>query len=350
MPYEQASRKHSRALDVAVSRLPPRNAAPIKAFLERERLGDKSSATLAQAADYLGRLARFIHDAPLASVTPAQLDAFFSDLSQSSGPTTLHLAAGKIRRFLRAVTPRAGFEELEPHTRVGRRGQKQLRVPITEAERDALLAAASDDLQTQAILWALWDTGMRASELVGLNVGSLEPDDGGAYLTLPADGQDFKTGARRIYVVDCVGALQAWRSAHPLAGDPLAPLFLGFRGRHHHGRLWPNTINDKLRRLCRDAGLRHVNPHLFRHTRATRAARENWSAGKANAFFGWAPGSTEWATYEHLRDSDVRDQVRRDAGLDGLGRLAQADPRAALRAAVAAAVAETLRSVGLARP
>jgi hypothetical protein len=66
---------------------------------------------------------------------------------------------------------------------------------------------------------------------------------------------------------------------------------------------------------------RSVNlcPHDFRHTRATEAARDNWNEEKMRCYFGWKPGSRMPSLYTHLALGDLREQVRRDAGLDDHG-------------------------------
>ena len=90
--------------------------------------------------------------------------------------------------------------------------------------------------------------------------------------------------------------------------------------RHPLVACWPNAVNKLFDQFTKRAGLRHMNPHLFRHTRATRAATQGWNEPQMRAYFGWGPGSEMPSHYIHLSARNMEDQVRRDAGVDELGR------------------------------
>jgi len=222
---------------------------------------------------------------------------------------------------------------------------------ITLAELEALLRAvgqvegralAANHAEHRAVLWALWDSGMRISELLSIRLGGCVFDErGGARLTLPPDGIDLKTGPRSIYVIECVGALKAWLAHHPDPRDREAPLF---PSPIDGTTLNASTVARALAKYCQRAGIRHIHPHLFRHTRATRAAEAGWNEAELRAYFGWAPGSAMASHYVHLAQAHMEERVRKDAQIDPLGARIRADPHAAM----AELVASTLHALGIA--
>lgn len=95
---------------------------------------------------------------------------------------------------------------------------------------------------------------------------------------------DGKTGKRPIMLVNAVPLLAAWMGYHPLRDRADAPLWIstGTRrnGKTHFERtgelhsLSGNSVYDILRKLGERAGVKkRVNPHAFRHARATELAR-----------------------------------------------------------------------------
>jgi hypothetical protein len=100
-----------------------------------------------------------------------------------------------------------------------------------------------------------------------------------------------------------------------------------------------------LRALAKRAGLRHINPHLFRHSRATRAAESGWNESVMRTYFGWQPGSRMASHYVHLAQGQIEERVRKDAHLDPLGARLQADPQRAIADVASAAAATSSAAV-----
>jgi integrase len=193
---------------------------------------------------------------------------------------------------------------------------KAERRPITRDEFDRLLEATKQlqprklRVKAAALLWVLWDSGMRISEILSLRRESvIHEKSGGASLVMPADAQRLKTGPRTVFVLDCVPHLDAWMRDMP-GKSPKTPLF--------PSRINPRramiaaTATTLLNRITKRAGIRHVHAHLFRHTRATRAAEAGWNEFEMNAYFGWRPGSAMAAHYVHMNRLHLHDRVRRE--------------------------------------
>ncbi|MHB8633585.1 MAG: hypothetical protein ACYDBQ_06400 [Thermoplasmatota archaeon] len=92
---------------------------------------------------------------------------------------------------------------------------------LTASDVQALLQAHPEPRE-KALFAVLHESGMRASEICALNVGSVEFDQYGAILTLPKKAPGLKTGARRVRLLDGAPYLQAWYEAHPHKANPRA--------------------------------------------------------------------------------------------------------------------------------
>ncbi len=81
------------------------------------------------------------------------------------------------------------------------------------------LIAATNHQRDRALLFALYESGCRISEILKLKVGEVNFDRYGAYFVV-----DGKTGQRRIRLIDSVPDLQAWINKHPLRDNPNNPM------------------------------------------------------------------------------------------------------------------------------
>lgn len=79
-------------------------------------------------------------------------------------------------------------------------------------------------------------------------------------------------------------------------------------------RRGPAGISALFRHLGLRAETRRVHPHLFRHTRATEAAKHSWNENRMRMFFGWGQWSQMPNYYTHLSPEVLREQVLADAG------------------------------------
>jgi integrase/recombinase XerC len=110
----------------------------------------------------------------------------------------------------------------------------------------------------RAILELLYASGLRVSELCGLDVDAL--DRAGQTVRVLGKGRKERIVP---YGAPAARALQGWLARR---GERPGPLFTGARG----GRLGVRAVHTLVRRAARAAGLtRRVSPHTLRHTFAT---------------------------------------------------------------------------------
>jgi len=132
-------------------------------------------------------------------------------------------------------------------------------------------APTADDVlatRDRAMFELFYSSGLRLSELAGLDLGDVNLQAGEAQVT----GKGRKT---RIVPVGkaALDAIAAWLvQRQPLARENTAALFIGQRG----SRLTPRSVQLRLQRWARLAGLgQHVHPHMLRHAFATHVLQSS---------------------------------------------------------------------------
>lgn len=108
--------------------------------------------------------------------------------------------------------------------------------------------------------------------------------------------------------------LSNWIEHHPLKDDPEAPLWVGLRTKNYCKPLTYDCLRKLLRKIAKRAGIKKdVNPHNFRHSRATNLA--NWmTEAQMDEYFGWVPGSRMASVYIHLSGRSLDEVILRIYG------------------------------------
>lgn len=154
------------------------------------------------------------------------------------------------------------------------------------ADEDALAA------RDRAMFELFYSSGLRLSELVGLDLDDINLQTGEAQAT----GKGRKT---RIVPVGraALDAITAWLTQRPLlARDPSPALFISQRG----SRLSPRNVQLRLNRWAVQAGLsQHVHPHMLRHAFATHVLQSSGDLRAVQEMLGHASISTT-QVYTHL--------------------------------------------------
>jgi integrase len=180
---------------------------------------------------------------------------------------------------------------------------------LTEEEVKKLIETAETP-QTKALVATLYESGCRIGELFYLKIGQVKFDEYGAQLFVTG-----KTGFRRVRVIASVPYLSDWINRHPQKDDPEALLWM-------NNWLKPCTyggIANMLRRISRKAGIKkRMNPHNFRHSRATYLANFLTEA-QMKEHFGWTQDSKMAAVYVHLSGRDVDKALLKVYGIESGG-------------------------------
>jgi integrase/recombinase XerC len=180
-------------------------------------------------------------------------------------------------------------------------------------------------LRDQAMFELLYSSGLRLSELVGLDLHYVRSADyeSSGWLNL-AESEVVvlgKNGKRRTVPVGAVAcaALKKWVTARPALATAqahpadAAALFVGTRGR----RIAPRVVQLQLARLAQAANLpAHVHPHVLRHSCASHLLQSAQDLRAVQEILGHANISTTQIytrlDFQHL--TKVYDQAHPRAG------------------------------------
>jgi integrase/recombinase XerC len=146
------------------------------------------------------------------------------------------------------------------------------------------------EIRDQAMFELFYSSGLRLSELVGVDLADLNLQSGEVSVT----GKGNKT---RIVPVGekARSAIQAWLALRIAAADELA-LFVGQSGK----RLGQRSVELRLARWVRRVGLnQHVHPHMLRHAFASHVLQSSGDLRAVQEMLGHASISTT-QVYTHL--------------------------------------------------
>ena len=204
-------------------------------------------------------------------VTPAQwtregLEATLRDLFQAGqSPASASRSLAAWRSFSRFCR-RRGLIETDParaiaFPRRSRRLPRTLPSRDLESALDRLTGADPASVRDRALLELAYGSGLRLSELVGLNHGDV--NRAGELLRVRGKGRRERIVPM---VKSAVEALDRYLASRAADRRPDQPVFLGARGR----RLSPRSVQAMVKlRLGQIAGGLGVTPHALRHSFAS---------------------------------------------------------------------------------
>lgn len=130
---------------------------------------------------------------------------------------------------------------------------------LTREEMARLLEAAQEDDFHLALVGLLGQLGLKKKELVGLKLNDLELDDPRPVVVIRYSGKLRKKSRRLPLPRELAGALRRYRSLREIQGSSFLDPLVTVTGRQ---------VNNILVKLCRQAGIRRVNPQILRDTTA----------------------------------------------------------------------------------
>jgi len=156
---------------------------------------------------------------------------------------------------------------------------------------------ATLSLRDRAIIMTLYESGCRIGEFIKMQIKDLSFEKPGCILMVQG-----KTGGRRIRVISSEPYIIEWLNKHPDKNNPRAFLWVES---HTTNMLEYPALRKALKVAGRRASLqKKVNPHNFRHARATYLANR-FTEQQLKVFFGWTRASEMASVYVHLSGKDV---------------------------------------------
>jgi len=269
----------------------------------------------------VARTLRYMHDLPLFAemlrkdvekATRGDVEKVLQTLENSEySPRTKLDFKASVKRFYKWLN---GGEEYPECVRWIKTGAKLNNEKIPDAlltEEDVKkMIGKCHNTRDRALLSTLWESGCRVSELLTSSVGHVAIEETITRITVHG-----KTGMRRVPLLDSTPYLVEWLDDHPTKEEPASPLWVGVGNPGRGKRLEYGAARKMLREIARRAEVRKdVNPHNFRHSRATHLAKHLTEA-QMNQYFGWVRGSDMPATYVHLSGRDIDESILKMRGL-----------------------------------
>ena len=181
------------------------------------------------------------------------------------------------------------------------------------------MISTAEHPRDKALIASLYESGCRIGELASLRIGDIHFDEYGAYMVVSG-----KTGSRRVRLIFSAPILASWINVHPEKNNLKAPLWVvigttkicakDVEAKSKYKNNWSYAmkyaaIAKMLKKTANKAGIeKRVNPHAWRHARATFLANK-LTEQQLKHLFGWGQSSTMAATYVHLSGRDVDDAL-----------------------------------------
>ena len=181
---------------------------------------------------------------------------------------------------------------------------------ILSKEDIIAMVDAARNARDKAFIITLYETGARISELALMQLKHIEFDNNGAVLKLLRG----KTGSRQVRVVNASIYLRHWIDAHPRKQEQDAPLWTNIKRNNEQPSY--TSFRSILKRAAKIAGVQKgVNPHAFRHARASHLS-EYLNEQQMKVYLGWTATSPMAAAYVNMSDKDVDDSILKMHGLN----------------------------------
>jgi integrase/recombinase XerC len=246
------------------------------------------------------------------AITTDHIRGYLSEAMKTLSRATVQRRLFAIKAFFRwretMATPASAAMAGPARALRSPRAQRRLPAILPEDEVRRLIEADSEDggpaaLRDRAILETLYSSGLRVSELVGLNWRDVDDEVG---MVLVRSGKGNKD--RMVPIGEpALDALKAWRRAMPKAWELDGPVITNLRG----GRLTTRAVENILSQRIVAAGLgSSITPHGLRHCFATHMLNAGADLRSIQEMLGHASLATT-QRYTHVSVNHLKEVYRR---------------------------------------
>lgn len=250
---------------------------------------------------------RRVDEIDLAQVTADHIRSYLAEMMKTAKRATVQRRLSAIKAFFRYRETTMG--EPSPARSI-RSPKSERRLPsiLQQDEVRRLIEVAPDDssaaaVRDRAIFETLYSTGLRVSELVGLNWRDIDDELG---MVMVRSGKGNKD--RLIPIGEpALDALKAWRRAMPIAWESDGPVIINLRG----GRLTTRSVEMILQRRIAAAGVSAgITPHGLRHSFATHMLSNGADLRSIQEMLGHASLATT-QRYTHVSVNHLKEVYKR---------------------------------------
>lgn len=283
---------------------------------QAERRAFEASRNGTPPGDVVGSIAPTTVTGHILDADADKIRAYLAHLGEKQySPATTARKIATLRSFYKWAN-RCGYTSTNPMTLIRTpRQNKRLPKAITVEQVERLLSAPSErdvlGRRDRAMLETIYSTGIRVSELVGLDIADLDLETESMHVRgkgkkerlVPLGTHALHAIRRYIEMVESDPRFsRAWRSAVE-AGGAGSPLFIN----KHGGRLSSRSVRRKLDKYLRESGLDPtISPHTLRHSFATHLLDNGADLRSVQELLGHQSLSTT-QIYTHLTTDRMRE-------------------------------------------
>lgn len=271
----------------------------LEAWLLELRAGRQLSAHSLEAAQRdLAQVMQFCNDQDIdgwSRLQPADVRQWLASLRRKNyAPASMARMLSSLRSFFRYLQ-RQGLVNNNPAQGIrAPRGEKRLprTLDVDRAGQllDQLPADTVLEVRDRAMLELLYSSGLRLSELTGLDLPALDLAAGQVRVLGKGGKQrDLPVGSK------ARAALQDWLAVRGQLARDTPALFVGERG----ARIHPSVVRQRLKQAGQLELGQHLHPHMLRHSFASHLLESSQDLRAVQELLGHANISTT-QIYTHL--------------------------------------------------
>lgn len=269
-----------------VNELPLNNQKAIREFVRQCQLEEISTGRIAKYVNHLKHIAIWLNK-DFDKVTKKDIEDLMLKVREQ--PYTewtkkdYKVATKKFFRFLKK-------EELVSWIITTMKKNKDENLPneVYTLEEVEKLIEVADNPRSKLLISLLYESGARISELLNIKVKDIKFEQDYAMINVMG-----KTGNREIPICKSIPLLKVWLNYNK--GSKEDYIF----------DMEYKDVTYLLKKLFKKADInKPMNPHQFRHSRATELAKIMTEA-QMKQFFGWTQASTMAGVYVHLSGRDL---------------------------------------------
>ena len=242
----------------------------------------------------------------IVSADTEYLRSFLANLAESSSsPATMARKIATLRSFYKWLE-RNSAVDTNPMTLIRTpRQKKRLPKAIDVEQVEKLLSAPNDKTllgaRDRAILETLYSTGIRVSELVGINFGDI--DETGQAVVIRGKGRKERIVPLGTHAMSAVSHYISVMHANNVTNESADPLFIN----KHTTRLSTRSVRRKVSKYLDQVGLDPaISPHTLRHSFATHLLDNGADLRSVQELLGHQSLSTT-QIYTHLTTKRMRE-------------------------------------------